>query len=117
MKAVVNALINIGLVDFIMRLQRVFIGGPAFINAAIESGIMQQQRRFNFIDLIQRRLAAVKRHRAGQLRDRHRRRVADAAAVAEPGDTDLPRRLRMLRHKRDRRKEIIHQLHGIDFLL
>ena len=56
MKAVVNTLINIGLVDFIVCLQRFFIGGPAFINAAIESGIMQQQRRFNFIDLIQRRL-------------------------------------------------------------
>ena len=65
MKAVVNTLINIGLVDFIVCLQRFFIGGSAFINAAIESGIMQQQRRFNFIDLLQRRLAAVKRHRAG----------------------------------------------------
>jgi hypothetical protein len=50
MKAVIHALIEIGLVDFMVFLQRLFIGGPAFINAAIEAGIVQQ-RRFNFIDL------------------------------------------------------------------
>lgn len=59
MKAVIHALVEIGLIDFMVFLQRLFIGGPAFINAAIESGVMQQQRRFNFIDLLQRRLAAV----------------------------------------------------------
>ena len=65
MKAVIHALVEIGLIDFMVFLQRLLIGGPTFINAAIESGVMQQQRRFNFIDLLQRRLAAVKRHRAG----------------------------------------------------
>ncbi len=84
MKAVIHALIEIGLVDFMVFLQRLFIGRPAFINAAIEAGIVQQQRCFNFIDLLQRRLATVKRHRTGQLGDRHRCRVADAAAVAKP---------------------------------
>lgn len=61
MKAVIHALIEIGLVDFMVFLQRLFIGRPAFINAAIEAGIVQQQRCFNFINLLQRRLATVKR--------------------------------------------------------
>ena len=59
MKAVIHALIEIGLVDFMVFLQRLFIGRPAFINAAIEAGIVQQQRCFNFINLLQRRLATA----------------------------------------------------------
>ena len=52
MKAVIHALIEIGLVDFMVFLQRLFIGRPAFINAAIEAGIVQQQRCFNFMGYI-----------------------------------------------------------------
>nr|VUD31693.1 Uncharacterised protein [Raoultella sp. NCTC 9187] len=44
MKPVINALINIGLIDLMLRFQRLFIGRPALIDAAIEAGVVQQQR-------------------------------------------------------------------------
>ncbi|MNN79165.1 hypothetical protein D3C81_1957850 [compost metagenome] len=117
MKAMIYAGVNIGFIDFIIRFQGGFVRWPAFVDVLIQLGIVQQQRRVNLRDIRRGGLAAIKRHRALQLRIGHRGGIRDTAAVAKSGNPHVARRIGMLFHKLHGGKEIVHQFGGIDFLL
>ena len=60
METVVNARIDIGLICFAGCFQRLFVGGPSFIDARIQFAIVEQQRGFDSGDIFSLWLTAIK---------------------------------------------------------
>ncbi len=98
-------------------LERLFVGGGAFVDARIVLGVVDQQWGLDARDLLRPRLAAVEGHRSGQLGIGDGGRVGHAAAIAEAGDADLAGAEFMAHQGFHGGEEVVHQLFGVDLLL
>ena len=116
-EAVVRARVDVRLVDGARGLQRSLVGRPGGVDVGVGLGEVQLQRGLDAGHVLGFGLPAVERHRRGQRRVGHGRRVRHTTAVAEAGDADLavaePARAQVV----DGGEEVVHQLHRVDLLL
>ena len=55
-KAVVGAFVEVDLIGDVVGLKRLFVGRPSGVDAPVEAGVVNQERRLDFGDVLDRGL-------------------------------------------------------------
>src|SRR5438477_12982981 len=90
MEAVIGALVNIRVIGDLVSFEGFLEGGPAGVDASIETGVMQRERRFDLGGIRGRGLCAVEGRGCGEVGAKaNGEHVDDASAEAETDGADL----------------------------
>jgi hypothetical protein len=89
LNAVLRAGIRKGLIFHASGLERGLVGRPRGVDALVDFGKVNEQRRLDGRDLVDGRSASVEGNGRGQVRQAGREEVGDTAAEAEAHDAQV----------------------------